>query len=185
MRAVVAAGLLLLSASDCAGAQDAPAFEVASIKRELSPDVPAGIRPIGAGGQFHAVTTVHDLVRVAYGAPLALLDSQVVGGPGWAKVERFDITAKIAGQPTDLSNGPPPNLLEMIRSCSQIDSTCERDERLDVCPYTTSFLTRPQGQARAYVPRMALAQPCPWTGPIPVSRAASRDLRQVKSRRAA
>jgi hypothetical protein len=38
--------------------------------------------------------TVHDLVRVAYGAPLALLDSQVVGGPPWAKADRFEISAK-------------------------------------------------------------------------------------------
>jgi uncharacterized protein (TIGR03435 family) len=115
-RALLVTCLLLLTARDHAGAQSAPAFEVASIKKIVSPDVPVGIRPIGPGGQFHAVLTVHDLVRVAYSAPLALLDSQVVGGPGWVNVDRFDITAKIAGPQTDVSNGPPAQLLAMIRS---------------------------------------------------------------------
>src|SRR5207249_4686464 len=58
---------------------------------------------------------VHELVRVAYGAPLALLNSQVVGGPPWVDVDRFEITAKIAG-PTDVSNGPPVRLLELRRT---------------------------------------------------------------------
>ena len=85
---VCAACALLFATNDHAAAQGTPAFEVASIRREPSSDVPIGIRPIGPGGQFHAVMTVHDLVRVGYGAPLALLDSQVVGGPGWLKVRR-------------------------------------------------------------------------------------------------
>jgi uncharacterized protein (TIGR03435 family) len=117
MRQIVfATCLLALTACEYANAQSSPAFEVASIKRELSSEVPTGIRPIGPGGQFRAVMSVHDLVRVAYGAPLALLDSQVVGGPGWIKADRFDITAKIGGQPTDFSNGPPAQLLDMVRT---------------------------------------------------------------------
>jgi uncharacterized protein (TIGR03435 family) len=117
MRQVVfATCLLALTARNHAGAQRTPAFEVASIKRQLSSEVPTGIRPIGPGGQFRAVMSVHDLVRVAYGAPLALLDSQIVGGPGWIKVDRFDVTAKIGGPPTDFSNGPPVQLLDMIRT---------------------------------------------------------------------
>jgi uncharacterized protein (TIGR03435 family) len=115
-RAVLATCLLLLTARHYGGAQGESAFEVASIKREPSSQVPVGIRPIGPGGQFHAVMTVHDLVRVAYGAPLALLDSQVVGGPGWINVDRFDITAKFAGARTDFLNGPPAHLLDMIRT---------------------------------------------------------------------
>lgn len=115
-RVVFAICLFALTARDYAVAQHTPAFEVASIKRELSSDIPTGIRPIGPGGQFRAVMNLHDLVRVAYGAPLALLDSQVVGGPGWIKADRFDITAKIAGQPTDFSNGPPAQLLDMVRT---------------------------------------------------------------------
>ena len=78
------------------------AFDVASIKVGIPADVPMGIRPVSAGGQFHAVLTLHDLVQIAYGAPLALLPSQVVGGPDWVATERFEIVAKADG----LANAP-------------------------------------------------------------------------------
>ena len=79
-----------------------PAFEVASVKAGVPADVPSGIRPVAAGGQFHAVLTLHDLVQVAYGTPLALLPSQVIGGPAWVASERFEIVAKASG----LANAP-------------------------------------------------------------------------------
>lgn len=80
----------------------ASAFEVASVKVGVPADGPYGIRPVSAGGQFHAILTLHDLVQVAYGTPLALLPSQVVGGPAWAASERFEIVAKANG----LANAP-------------------------------------------------------------------------------
>jgi uncharacterized protein (TIGR03435 family) len=92
-----------------------PAFEVASIKTGVSADVPAGIRPISAGGQFHAVLTLHDLVQAAYGAPLALLPSQVVGGPAWVTIERFEIIAKANGL-ANTSSGARDELLAMMRT---------------------------------------------------------------------
>ena len=91
------------------------AFEVASVKVGVPADVPSGIRPVTAGGQFHAILTLHDLVRVAYGSPLALLSSQIDGGPAWAATERFEIIAKAAG----LANAPSSGrdeLLAMIRT---------------------------------------------------------------------
>lgn len=92
-----------------------PAFEVASIKTGVSADVPAGIRPVSAGGQFHAVLTLHDLVQLAYGAPLALLPSQVVGGPAWVTIERFEIIAK-ANRLANTSSGARDELLAMMRT---------------------------------------------------------------------
>src|SRR5215475_9321775 len=92
-----------------------PAFEVASVKAGVPADVPSGIRPVSAGGQFHAVLTLHDLVQVAYGTPLALLQSQVVGRPDWVAKDRFDIVAKtngIANAPT----GGRDELLAMMRT---------------------------------------------------------------------
>jgi len=78
------------------------AFEVASVKADVPSDVPTGIRPVSAGGQFHAVLTLHDFVQVAYGTPLALLPSQVVGGPAWVATERFEVVAKASG----IANAP-------------------------------------------------------------------------------
>jgi uncharacterized protein (TIGR03435 family) len=59
--------------------------------------------------------TLHDLIQVAYGAPLALLATQVVGGPPWVASERFEITAKAEG----LVNAPAGGrdlLLAMMRT---------------------------------------------------------------------
>jgi len=78
-------------------AQDA-AFEVASIKRVTTPDMIYGIRPIDPAGRFHAIITVRDLMMVAYGSPLALVESQIIDVPSWARNDRFEIIAKVTGE---------------------------------------------------------------------------------------
>jgi uncharacterized protein (TIGR03435 family) len=85
------------------------AFEVASLKRVTS-DIPYGIRPVDPSGRFHAIITLHDLIRIAYGSPLALTESQIVDAPQWTKTDRFEITAKADGA---LSHDV---LMEMMRS---------------------------------------------------------------------
>lgn len=40
---------------------------------------------------------LHDLLSVAYGSPLALVESQIVNAPQWVKSDRFEITAKANG----------------------------------------------------------------------------------------
>jgi uncharacterized protein (TIGR03435 family) len=72
----------------------AVAFEVATIKSRVPADIASGIRPVTAGGQFRAVLTLHDLIRVAYGAPLALSPRRLSEGPSWVTGERFEIAAK-------------------------------------------------------------------------------------------
>ena len=104
MRRCLTVGLLLVLVQLGLRGQG-PAFEVASVKAGVPPDVPTGIRPVSAGGQFHAVLTLHDLIQVAYGAPLALLPSQVAGGPAWVATERFDIVAKASGLANATSGG--------------------------------------------------------------------------------
>jgi uncharacterized protein (TIGR03435 family) len=74
-----------------------PSFEVASIKRVVSPDVIYGIRPVDPSGRFHAIISVRDLIMIAYGSPLALLDSQIIDVPDWARNDRFEIIAKAPG----------------------------------------------------------------------------------------
>jgi hypothetical protein len=78
-RNIVAVGLASSFAASSVPAQT-PTFEVTSVKRSLEPDVQLGIRPI-VGGRFAATITVEMLIRVAYGYPLALIDSQIVGLP--------------------------------------------------------------------------------------------------------
>jgi uncharacterized protein (TIGR03435 family) len=79
-----------------------PAFEVASVKRNLTGIDPN--RPMGGGyqlgGRLHMVNLpLRGLIQFAYAdhdSPhwLPLPDSQVVGGPAWAKTDGYDIDAK-------------------------------------------------------------------------------------------
>jgi uncharacterized protein (TIGR03435 family) len=77
--------------------RDQVAFEVTSVRKVVSPDVIYGIRPVDPAGRFHAIITVHDLIRIAYGAPLALVEAQVENAPPWTRSERFEIVAKAPG----------------------------------------------------------------------------------------
>jgi uncharacterized protein (TIGR03435 family) len=76
-------------------------FEVASVKPNASGDLRAaiGVQP---GGRYLATNiTPRDLVASAYG----LQSYQVVGGPSWFAVDRFDVIAKTS---TDQPLTPPP-----------------------------------------------------------------------------
>jgi uncharacterized protein (TIGR03435 family) len=75
----------------------APAFEVASVKRNTS-DEPAGgsISP-PAGGRFQANNvTLRTLIRTAYDVE----NFQISGGPKWIDSDKFDVNAKAAGNAT-------------------------------------------------------------------------------------
>jgi uncharacterized protein (TIGR03435 family) len=75
--------------------QNAPAFEVASIK----PSAPGSRRgPIGVAGERLNVTawTLPELMGLAYGpGTSSLYRFQITGGPDWLDRERFDITAAL------------------------------------------------------------------------------------------
>lgn len=75
----------------------APAFEVATVKRMQPGDSrQPGIQPLQPGGLWRAVgLTLREFVRLAYGNPVALLKSQIVGGPAWVDADRFEIVAKV------------------------------------------------------------------------------------------
>jgi uncharacterized protein (TIGR03435 family) len=74
------------------------AFEVASVKRVTEPGMIYGIRPIEPSGRFHAIITVYDLIRVAYGTAGQLVDAQIIDAPPWSRNDRFEIIAKVAGE---------------------------------------------------------------------------------------
>jgi uncharacterized protein (TIGR03435 family) len=72
-----------------------PAFEVVSIKRNLSPNpVGSGLSAPQPGGRYIAMgVTARRLIGDAYDA------EQIIGGPSWLDVDRFDVNARADGNP--------------------------------------------------------------------------------------
>jgi uncharacterized protein (TIGR03435 family) len=92
MRTVLFAASLALAITAAAPRAQAPTvFEAASIKPNTSGGAGAGFQ-IFPGGQFRATNaTVRQLVQAAYDFTFERF--QVVGGPSWIDVDRFDVQA--------------------------------------------------------------------------------------------
>jgi len=75
--------------------QTPPTFEVASIKTNRSGDRAQRLQPSPGGRLTVTNVSLRGLVRFAY----EMLDVQVVGGPSWFAIDRFDIAAKAEGDP--------------------------------------------------------------------------------------
>src|SRR5580704_15304488 len=80
--------------------QKLPAFEVATVKKNKSGDLEQHIRRQPGGGLTVTNIPLRQLIVFAY---LPLQPFQLVGGPSWIGNDRFDIVAKIEGN-------PPPTL---------------------------------------------------------------------------
>ena len=118
MRRVTLIVVLVALVSTVARAQDAkPAFEVASVKRNISEPgfggaaVREGANPTG----FSAVNwTLRQLITRAYelGDTIfpVMTDRLVTGGPSWVQTQRFDVTARAA---TEVS---PAQVNAMLRT---------------------------------------------------------------------
>ena len=91
-------------------AQEAPSFEVASIRRNTSAETVFRIGP-APGGRFTATNvTLLDLIKAAYPVQgFARHDYQIAGGPDWIRTTRFDVSA--AGGP----RGPGQSALALRR----------------------------------------------------------------------
>ena len=76
-----------------------PAFEVVSVKRNVSGDQ-ASSSIVQPGGRYSATNmTLRMLMKTAYGVH----DDQVAGGPGWVNEDRYDLVAKAAtNRPTSV-----------------------------------------------------------------------------------
>jgi uncharacterized protein (TIGR03435 family) len=70
-------------------------FEVATVKPNDSGDKYWQGTPFKGPRYSARNATLRDLVGAAYGYP----DAQILGGPGWADADRYDIEAKIEGEP--------------------------------------------------------------------------------------
>jgi uncharacterized protein (TIGR03435 family) len=84
----------------------APSFEVASIKRNVSGDARSGTRTLPGGRIGITNLELRQIIRDAYGSK----DQEVVGGPDWIDTERWDIVA------TAGTNDPNVPLEPMLKS---------------------------------------------------------------------
>ncbi len=82
------------------------AFEIASIKPNRSGLSNSGSTTRAGGGYVGTNLTLHQLVTEAY----RLRPFQVIGGPGWIKIDRFDINAKAPEGTT----GRPDTMLKTL-----------------------------------------------------------------------
>lgn len=88
------------SAWTCAGELSAqkgvPAFEVVSVKPNASGDANS-TSIVQPGARYTATNaTLRMLIKTAY----QVHDDQIAGGPGWMNTDRFDVTARGAGNPS-------------------------------------------------------------------------------------
>jgi uncharacterized protein (TIGR03435 family) len=97
-----------LSASATQAAQETtptPVFEVASVKANKSGDTNGMLRR-QPGGRVNATNMpLRQLIQFAY----SLAPYQLVGGPGWMAGERYDIVAKMEGNPAPVAPGAGPD----------------------------------------------------------------------------
>ena len=88
-----------------------PAFEVASIKPNPDSTTGAAEITVRPNGRFLATrVTLRALILRAY----SLHESQLLGGPGWVGVERFDLDARAASPPPDGPDGVLPMLRTLL-----------------------------------------------------------------------
>jgi len=94
-----------------AAQNEAPTFEVASLKQNISGDGPMLIQT--PPGNRITVTNVplRQLITIAH----QLQPFQLVGGPSWITNDHFDIVAKVAGEPKPFVAGQPPAVMLAMR----------------------------------------------------------------------
>ena len=84
----------------------APAFEVASIRQNVSVSDGASVRAQPGGRLTVTNNSLRNIIRNAY----TVQNFQIIGGPDWINTDRWDITAKAA------DDTPPQQMLLMVRS---------------------------------------------------------------------
>jgi uncharacterized protein (TIGR03435 family) len=110
MRAFVLA-LAWLVGQQAAPTAPKPAFEVATIKRNVSL-VEGGSVGMEPGGRFRAVNAdLRFMIATMYRTGPRLFRSQILGLPDWATTEHWDITAKVTD---DLAGRPPQELFRAM-----------------------------------------------------------------------
>jgi len=96
------------------GASPEPAFEVASVKANLNDLAPEGVSVRPDGSARFTGFRVRTLITMAYRSERIQRFDQLLGGPSWISVDRFDIAATAGGDPG--AQEGPNRLPAMLRS---------------------------------------------------------------------
>jgi uncharacterized protein (TIGR03435 family) len=94
-----------------------PSFEVVSVKANLNDDIPEAIALEPSGIVRFTGFRVRTLIVRAYQSEALQRFDQIVGGPSWIGVDRFDIVAK-TGEPPETQGAPtrvPERLKTLLR----------------------------------------------------------------------
>jgi bla regulator protein blaR1 len=95
MLGVCLAATAVVSAQQAPAPTDSFSFEVATLKQNKSGERGGGIRRLPGGRVTVTNMAARQLITFAY----QLGQYQLTGGPGWLADDKFDITAKIEGNP--------------------------------------------------------------------------------------
>ena len=88
--------VFLMSVTGALAQSGGPAFDVASLKRNMSPSEMGGGGP-RPGGRYRLTNlTARSMISIAWGIPV----NRVLGGPGWTSVDRYDLDATMNEQST-------------------------------------------------------------------------------------
>src|SRR4051812_23937154 len=94
-------------------AQETPTFEVASVKPNTSRDGRVQIQTLPGGNRINMTNVpARFLVAQAY----QLQQFQLVGGPSWLTTDRYDIVAKLEGEPKPIVPGAPTPAMLALRT---------------------------------------------------------------------
>jgi uncharacterized protein (TIGR03435 family) len=104
---VIVGSSVSLFAQSQSPAGSVPAFEVASVKPNRSGEQRSGSTTLAGGGYVGTNLTLHQMVTEAYRLP----PFQVIGGPGWIKLDRYDINARA---PEGTTGRPDPMLRTLL-----------------------------------------------------------------------
>jgi uncharacterized protein (TIGR03435 family) len=94
------------------------AFEVASVKQNVSGESRVSMRTQPGGRLIVTNVLVRNLIATAFvmADPQPLIRSRILGGPDWIDSERYDINAKSTIEFKPSPDGPAPELILMMRS---------------------------------------------------------------------
>ena len=138
-------GLILATGGGLAYSQISPPpgaeFEVASIK--LNPDCdnrPRNVAIPSPGRLTLECVTLYSAIQSAYGifasgvsADLKVIE--IVGGPGWSNAERYDITAKANGEPSQ-AQMRGPMLQALLEGTVQAQASPRSEGSPNLCAHT-------------------------------------------------